>query len=195
MDVTETATQPSGGAEPSPAGPELAVAGNTWLVRATIPVPDRGCRRHGDRIRRGSRSSIDVTQPDRRHRHQPGHQERAFRTSSGARRAYVTARKSSWSRTTSTTPITQTSASSGNRSGTPRLRRPSRRTATREKHESRATSASSSWLSASSGSTSRPHRVKHSGRKRDPRSLSGPQSTDNQRLYQHQQDAVSGPPT
>jgi N-acetylneuraminic acid mutarotase len=34
---TETTTEPSGGAEPSPAAPELAVAGNTWLVRATMP--------------------------------------------------------------------------------------------------------------------------------------------------------------
>jgi len=34
---TETATEPSGGAEPSPEAPELAVAGNTWLVRATMP--------------------------------------------------------------------------------------------------------------------------------------------------------------
>jgi N-acetylneuraminic acid mutarotase len=34
---TEATTEPSGGAEPSPAAPELAVASNTWLVRATMP--------------------------------------------------------------------------------------------------------------------------------------------------------------
>jgi len=33
----ETTTQPSRAAEPSPTVPDLAVATNTWIVRATMP--------------------------------------------------------------------------------------------------------------------------------------------------------------